>query len=85
MEKMPPPSPHTTDLKGAVTERPKGETGSTSLEHVVNSDQEDSKADEAASNQDEYDWNTDPHNPYNWSAGRKAVQVAAISSIAFLT
>lgn len=31
-----------------------------------------------------WDWETDPHNPYNWSSGKKAVQVGAIASIAFL-
>ncbi|KAK3349580.1 major facilitator superfamily transporter [Lasiosphaeria hispida] len=31
-----------------------------------------------------WDWNTDPHNPYNWSSGKKAIQVGSIASIAFL-
>lgn len=32
-----------------------------------------------------WDWNLDPQNPYNWSEGKKAMQVIAISSIALLT
>jgi hypothetical protein len=31
-----------------------------------------------------WDWETDPNNPYNWTSGRKAVQVTIIASIAFL-
>lgn len=32
----------------------------------------------------EWDWDNDPHNPYNWPSGRKAVQVCIIASIAFV-
>jgi len=39
---------------------------------------------EARSEQTPWDWNHDPHNPYNWSSGRKAMQVVIIASIAFL-
>jgi len=31
-----------------------------------------------------WNWDTDPHNPYNWSSEEKALQVVIISSIAFL-
>lgn len=31
-----------------------------------------------------WDWNEDPHNPYNWPAGRKAMQVATIACVGFL-
>ncbi|KAH8910652.1 MFS general substrate transporter [Coniochaeta sp. PMI_546] len=33
--------------------------------------------------QAQWDWNEDPHNPYNWPSGRKAMQVGIIASIAF--
>lgn len=31
-----------------------------------------------------WSWDTDLHNPYNWSSRQKALQVIAIASIAFL-
>ncbi|KAK4442301.1 major facilitator superfamily transporter [Podospora aff. communis PSN243] len=31
-----------------------------------------------------WSWDTDPHNPYNWTSGQKALQVTAIASIAFI-
>lgn len=30
-----------------------------------------------------WDWETDPDNPYNWPASRKAWQIATVSSMAF--
>ncbi|KAB5536691.1 major facilitator superfamily transporter [Coniochaeta sp. 2T2.1] len=39
---------------------------------------------DAAAEQTPWDWNDDPHNPYNWSSGTKAMQVTIIASIAFL-
>ncbi|KAL5084795.1 hypothetical protein Trisim1_011464 [Trichoderma cf. simile WF8] len=32
---------------------------------------------------EQWDWETDPDNPYNWPAGRKAWQIAIVSSMAF--
>ncbi|KAJ4856730.1 major facilitator superfamily domain-containing protein [Trichoderma breve] len=32
---------------------------------------------------EQWDWETDPHNPYNWPASRKAWQIAIVSSMAF--
>jgi hypothetical protein len=31
----------------------------------------------------EFDWDNDPHNPYNWPEWKKALQIAAISACAF--
>jgi hypothetical protein len=39
---------------------------------------------EAEAEQTPWNWNDDPHNPYNWPSGRKAMQVGIIASIAFL-
>jgi hypothetical protein len=47
------------------------------------SDAEEGKPE--VSNKNEYDWNQDPHNPYNWPSKRKAMQVAIIASVGFLT
>jgi hypothetical protein len=33
---------------------------------------------------DEDDWDTSPDNPFNWSAGKKALQVVMLSSSAIL-
>lgn len=38
----------------------------------------------AGTEQAQWDWNEDPHNPYNWPSGRKAMQVGIIASIAFV-
>jgi hypothetical protein len=85
MEKIAEPLPETNDLDANAKENRNDETASNSMDQVVNSDQEDGKVEEAANSQDDYGWDTDPHNPYNWSTGQKAAQVATISSIAFLT
>ncbi len=39
---------------------------------------------QAGTAQAAWDWDTDPHNPYNWPRGKKAMQVGIIASIAFL-
>jgi MFS family permease len=39
---------------------------------------------EAGVGETPWDWNVDPHNPYNWPSGKKAMQVGIISSIALL-
>lgn len=52
-----------------------------------NSDGEDAVKSGKAEEEGEgstWDWNTDPHNPYNWPSGKKAMQVGIISSIALL-
>lgn len=33
---------------------------------------------------DELDWDNSPHNPFNWPARKKALQVVMLSSAAFL-
>ncbi len=38
---------------------------------------------EVKATQDGWDWDSDATNPYNWSSGTKAWQVAMISSIGF--
>jgi hypothetical protein len=51
------------------------------------SDAGDSPQPDKPENQTEgkpWDWNEDPHNPYNWSSGKKAMQVVVIGSMAFL-
>lgn len=50
------------------------------------SDTEDgTKSDEIeAETEQPWDWNEDPHNPYNWPSGKKAMQVGIIASIAFV-
>jgi len=48
-----------------------------------NSDRED-VGEKSGAQEDVYNWDTDPHNPYNWSSGQRAMQVFAIASIAFL-
>ena len=39
---------------------------------------------EQKSDESNWDWNTDPDNPYNWPTGKKWNQVAMISSFGFL-
>jgi hypothetical protein len=48
-----------------------------------NSDTDDSTK-QSGEQEASWNWDTDPHNPYNWSSGRRALQVTAIASIAFL-
>ncbi|KAK1758911.1 major facilitator superfamily transporter [Echria macrotheca] len=53
-------------------------------------DSDDTVADKASTDSDrarqaaEWDWNADPHNPYNWPQWKKVAQVVNISSIAFV-
>lgn len=49
-----------------------------------NSSDTEDNANKTSEKQELWDWETDPHNPYNWSSGKKAVQIGAIASIAFL-
>lgn len=45
-----------------------------------------SDSDETSKERDasSFDWSKDPNNPYNWSGGTKAMQIAITASIAFL-
>lgn len=58
------------------------DTSSIRMEMAGTSDAEEGKLE--VSNDDEYDWNQDLHNPYNWRPRTKAMQVAIIASIGFL-
>ncbi|KAH8889483.1 MFS general substrate transporter [Thozetella sp. PMI_491] len=51
---------------------------------VESSDEAEELAVDANAAQPAWDWSTDPSNPYNWSAGKKAWQVAMISSVGFI-
>lgn len=71
------------DSSLTVTEGGAGETrdeGRPSAEQdVEKAQQKDEEATEAV-----IDWDTDPHNPLNWPAGRKVLQVMMLSSSALL-
>lgn len=45
-----------------------------------------SDTDEASKERDasSFDWSKDPENPFNWSGGKKAMQIAMTASIALL-
>lgn len=45
-----------------------------------------SDSDEASKEPDasSWDWSKDPENPFNWSGGKKAMQIAMTASIALL-
>lgn len=55
------------------------QAGSSDAEDRCELERQEAEGDDAS-----WDWNTDPHNPYNWAASKKATQVGIISSIAFL-
>lgn len=67
-----------TMTEGGVLENNK-ETRLSAEQDVERAQQDEKEATEAI-----LDWDNDPHNPLNWPAGRKALQVMMLSSSALL-
>lgn len=76
----------TTSETMSVSEDPNSlERGHSSLpaNGEKNEHEQGSQDQQSPYHNEQWDWETDPDNPYNWPASRKAWQIAIVSSMAF--